>query len=495
VWTVAAVVVLGGLAAASPFLLPLAQQWLTKTPDKDGADDKGDKEDKESSHELVRDARGRPVDPPTIRLSPEAARSLRITPETTRVIATADKPRPLPPLEGTLAYDNASLFPVRPRFAGEVAEITEIPKETRDQEPDFTLPPAKRYQVTQTRPLGFGDHVTRGQVLAVVWSKDLGTAKAALVDALNNLRWSKDTLARETKTYEEGALSVATLRAAERQVRLDTNALLTAERTLRMWKLTDEEIEAIKREAGSIEEAKRDPKKETAWARVEVKAPHDGVIVEKNTNLGDWVDPVNGNPMFRIADLRTLAVWITPMEEYLPVLRKLLEKRGPGRLRWQIRLQAEPHTKPLESPIERIAPSLDPVNHSLLVMGTVSNPEGRLLVGQFITATVFVHPEKDLVEIPTTALNEESGQSLVFVQPDPTKLEFQVRRVAVTDRFKDVVFVRSKVATPSRPRKPAGLRGPWPIRPLEPGERVITQGVPMLTVALRDLVAKEDTQQ
>ena len=30
-----------------------------------------------------------------------------------------------------------------------------------------------------------------------------------------------------------------------------------------------------------------------------------------------------------------------------------------------------------------------------------------------------------------------------------------------------------------------------PIEPLRPGERVVTQGVPMLTVALRNLLAKE----
>ena len=64
----------------------------------------------------------------------------------------------------------------------------------------------------------------------------------------------------------------------------------------------------------------------------------------------------------------------------------------------------------------------------------------------------------------------------------------------VTERggFKEVVFVRSKVTDKGSPLK-ASLRGPWPIWALQPGERVVTQGVPMLTVALRDLLAKADT--
>jgi cobalt-zinc-cadmium efflux system membrane fusion protein len=196
--------------------------------------------------------------------------------------------------------------------------------------------------------------------------------------------------------------------------------------------------------------------------------------------------------MFRVADLSVLAAWVHPLEEYLPVLSRLAERHDPRGLYWQLRLQAEAGHAPLAGPILRIAPSVDPTQRTLLVMGQVANPQGRLLAGQAITATIFVRPAPGLVEVATAALNEERGQSIVFVQPDPNKLEFVQRRVAVAARFVDVVLVRSKLTPEDERLSQAGAENRLQaIRPLQPGERVVTQGVPMLTFALRDLLAKE----
>src|SRR5439155_1795970 len=95
----------------------------------------------------------------------------------------------------------------------------------------------------------------------------------------------------------------------------------------------------------------------------------------------------------------------------------------------------------------------------------------------------------------TRALNEENGQSLVFVQPDPTKAEYALRRVAVADRFRDVVFVRSQPG-PGDGRAPpaAATTRSRPVEPLRPGDRVVANSVPLLTVALRDPLAREETK-
>jgi cobalt-zinc-cadmium efflux system membrane fusion protein len=490
---VTVVLVVLGLAvgvAAATGLIPRVTEWLGHSPDQAGADNPR----KPPSHELVRDAKKRPVDPPTLRLSEEAAQSLGIRPETIVKVEPAEKPRPLPPLEGTLAWENDALYAVRPRFAGEVAEIMPAKKTPLELRFELSRPgtnPSKSPDLK--RPLTFGDRVKKGDVLAIVWSKDLGEKKAALIDALIDLRRDQQQLATRAKLFEQGAISLTSYREQERTVQKEINLVNAAERTLRIWKLTDDEIEAIKDEATKIEKTKRDPKKEQEWAKVEVKAPHDGVIVEKNTNLGDWVDPVNSPPMFRIADLSTLAFWVHPLEEYLPELQKVIDRGDPAQIRCKLRLHADPSRRELEGPLLRIAPSVDPNQHTLLVMGRIPNPDHRFLVGQFLTATVYIRPGPDLVEIPTTALNEDAGQSLVFVQRDPNKLEFTVRRVAVTDRFKDRVLVRSKIdpAAEVQPPPVPGLRGPWPVQPLRKDEHIVTQGVPMLTMALRDSLARE----
>jgi hypothetical protein len=85
---------------------------------------------------------------------------------------------------------------------------------------------------------------------------------------------------------------------------------------------------------------------------------------------------------------------------------------------------------------------------------------------------------------------------MVFVQPDPGKREFNLRRVAVVQRFKDVTYVRAAL-TPDE-KKTSELeqqRGRLPLEPLQPGERVVTRGVVELTAALEAQKAQQQTEK
>jgi cobalt-zinc-cadmium efflux system membrane fusion protein len=449
--------------------------------------------------ELVRDDENQPIRPPTLRLSAKAARALGITSATMVRAEAPTAPRALPPQIGTLAYDSERLFAVRTRFAGEVIKIEKAPPRQRGDgvllRPTFPVYPKDEPDAkSKDRPYTVGDQVRKGDLLAVVWSKDLGDKKAALIDALIDYRRDHARMKDlEKLLFTEGAVSPAAYYESQRIVRKDLSAINSAERTLRIWKLSDKEIDAIKQEAQNIEDTKRDPKKEQNWARVEVRSPCDGIIVEKNTHLGDWVDPANyATPMFRVADLDKLYVWITPAEEFLPILQRFLKKPAAAPLIWDIHLQADPKAASLVGTFLRIAPTVEPTQHTPLIVCQVHNPGDKLLVGQFVTATIKVPVDPDLVEIPTTAINEDRGQSVVFVQNDPAKLEFALRRVAVAQRFKDVVYVRRKLTDDDRAENNHLPVGFFPIRPLQPGERVVTESVVELSKALRELLAKEE---
>jgi len=266
---------------------------------------------------------------------------------------------------------------------------------------------------------------------------------------------------------------------------------------LKMWKLNDQEIADIEAEAKKIIDLKkiRDPDVEKKWAEVYMKVPRFSqdpntklVVVEKNVNLGQMVDPTT--VIFKLADLSRLQIWVHPPEEYLPLLRERLSKGA--KLKWQIQIQADPPgTKPMELPIEQIAPSLDPYLHTPMVIGYLPNKDNKYLIGQFVTATIFVQPDPDTVQIPTDALNEVEGESLVFVQPDAKKPEYTLKRVAVDSRFKDVSFVRSKLTeTDKKLSEAEKARGRRPLQPLLPGERVVTRGIVEMTAALETQLAK-----
>ena len=417
-----------------------------------------------------------------LKLSKEAIDSLGLKPtEAVRAV----KERPIPPLIGTVNYDNERLFVLGPRFAGAIEEIKQVPDSEYPQGPK------------KARPIRYGDRIEQGDTLAVLWSRDLGEKKAALVDAICALNLSRKQMEEQRKAVAAGAFPLVGLLATERQVQADNGAMLTAERTLRMWKLPDAEIEAVKNEAKTIIDSKkiRDAETEKNWARVEIKAPRFSddskrrlVIVEKNVNLGYMADPGRDSALFKLADLSRLQIWVHPPEEYYPLLRERL-KAGPGALKWHIRFQAEPaNTPPLELDVAQIAPSLEPSQHTPMLIGYLDNAEGKHLIGQFVTATIFVPPPPDTVEIPTDAINPLNGQEFVFVENPAAKDEFLIRRVLVVQSFKNTSLVRAKL-TPEEEKtsQREEALGRYPIKALLPGDRVVTRGAVELTAALEEL--------
>jgi cobalt-zinc-cadmium efflux system membrane fusion protein len=434
----------------------------------------------------MHDAKGRPG----LRVTAAVAEKLKLEPAEAQL---AGKPRPLPPLTGTLSYDSDRFFSISSRFSGEVVELATVT--------DTSGPAPKQ------RPLRVGDRVKPGALLAVLHSRELGEARAALVDALLSRQLSVETLERHQKLFDEGTIALATLHQSERQVQADRNAVLVAERTLFLMKLTDKEVQAVKDEANKLwEELKKNPKfvrnaqaEAKKFARVEIRVPRlDGdpaqelVIVEKNIQVHDLFHPDKDQPLFRVADLRRLLVVVQPPEQYLPLLHKLLDSPQKEPSSRQIEFQAATDKKPQPLQDARLAPLVRDKLATVL-MGYCDNPAGtKYAVGQFVAVTIWVPADPDAVEIPRSALQEVAGGALVFVQPDPTKHEYVLRRVAVVWRFKDVVWVRTKLtAQEVEQAAQEAKQGKLPVEPLLPGERVVTGGVGELMSALEDLLAKE----
>jgi cobalt-zinc-cadmium efflux system membrane fusion protein len=445
----AVVLVVASLAAAMPLVgLPTVKQWLKgKQPETTTVGDRG------PDVELV------PNQPDALRLPPAVVRKLGVQ---TITAEKATQPRTLE-LAGSLALDANKLARTHSRFAGEVVRLGEAEDVTESAAQGRTV----------LRPVRFGDRVAEGQLLAVVWSKDLGEKKSELVDALTQYRLDKEQLDRFDELFRKGGLSEASYRQKQRDVAGDLNAIAKAERTLLVWRLTKEEIAEVKKEAERILERKgvRDPEKERNWARVEVRAPFAGVVVEKNVAVGDIVD--TSTDLFKIANVEKLTVWAHAYEEDLPALQALPQDRR----RWTVRVKADPEAKPLQGTIEEIGYVIDPNQHTALVMGLVDNADGRLRAGQFITATVDLPPLPDRVALPTTALVEDGRTSIVFVQPDAAQPVYVQRRVVVVRRGQDQVYVRSKLTAAEEGQGLTAVR---------PGERVVTAGAVELKAALED---------
>lgn len=419
----------------------------------------------EAAAPTIIDAPGSPREPAYIDVLPEV---VRLTDIRTAAARLPTRPRELK-VSGQLSLDPNRLVHVHARFPGQVAELATVEEKN-----------AMSGGLLKTRRvLSFMDHVSKGQRLGVLWSKELGEKKSELVASLTRLRTDQMNLQRLDALYTKGATSEKALREAEYQVESGENNVEKAKWTLRSWSLTDDEIAEVEAEADRLHKERMKEKErasrslgkvelETNWARVDIVAPIDGTIVEKNVVAGNIVS--TEDDLFKIADLSTLIAWGQVYEEDLPALQS---QELP--IPWQLRVSSSPEATPISSIIDRIGETIDPNTHMALIGGPVENKKGHLFAGQFITATIAMPPEPDVVEIPTRALVEDGNESVVLVQKDPKQDRFYRRRISVVRRFADVVYVRSRL-TPEQRR--LGMEA------LHEGELVVSAGALELKAAM-----------
>ena len=396
----------------------------------------------------------------SVRLVPGSKDSLRVDRETARKIGIrtlAAEPADLPDslqLSGTLTLDAGRLEEVRSRFPGEVVEIGAI--------------------IDRSRPIRFGDFVRKDQLLAVVWSRELGEKKSELIDATSQLHLDSETLKRMEKLYQDGTISEREYRDAQRAVEAGRVAVARVLRTLQTWRVGEAEIKEIEAEAQRLIQGGTRVSDELVdkWARVEIRAALNGVVLECNAALGDIISVTDD--LFKVADLTRLRVLAYAYEEDLPQLDSLPREQR----RWTITIPADSSAAPQTGEIEQIGRIIDPTQHTALIMGWVDNTSGRLRAGQFITAAVQLPCPGNEVAIPASAVIEKGGETIVFVQTASDPIYAQ-RRVSLSRQKGETACVHIQ---PTDEQKRLG------IAPLKPGEKVVVSGAVELQQSLTDLL-------
>jgi membrane fusion protein, heavy metal efflux system len=389
---------------------------------------------------------------------------------------------------GTLAFDPDRLARIQSRFPGEVIAVGTVDGKSIDE----TKSRSQRGSLLQV-----GNRVVSDQPLAVVWSSALGDKKSDLVDALAQYNLASEDVKNLIKI--ENSVSNAVLRAAKTRQEQTRILMERAEYALRTWKVSDEEIKAVKEEADRIikrrgkvgKESETDKDRRKYWARVEIHAPIGGVIVEKNVVRGNIIDSTQD--LFKIADLTTLAVYVHIYEEDQQELQKLQKdlqekqkSKEPVVVPWRLYLTSDPHKQLIVSPgIKRLGVIVDPTQHTNLAVGYAMNKDRLLSVGQFVTAEIDIPAPPDVVSIPVGALDEDGATSHVLIQLDPDHHRYALRRVRVLQRFLDFAYVSSKLDDSDRA---AGLSE------LKPGDLIITGGAVQLKPALEEAQARAKAQ-
>jgi cobalt-zinc-cadmium efflux system membrane fusion protein len=318
-----------------------------------------------------------------------------------------------------------------------------------------------------------GDPVVKGQPLAVLESATVGLKKTELHDALVKLKLDEQILERAEKAI--GAVPEVFILNAKKSVLADLNAVTRVRMGLTALGVDETDLEQVDKEASrTAEKEKADTKEEREtrlkeWSRLTLKAPVDGVLIERNIIAGEVL--IDGTiKLFRLAKPERLLVLANCPEAELPGLRAL----KPEDRWWSIKVGDQ---KPVEGAFDQVGAVVDPDTHTGVVKGGIENKAGLLRAGQYVTARISL-PMANEWSLQAAAVVEENGQYFVFVQPDAKRPVYEQRRVLVLRRGQDVVHIR---AEPTAEEVKQG------VRTVRAGERVVISGAVELKALMDDL--------
>jgi membrane fusion protein, heavy metal efflux system len=267
-------------------------------------------------------------------------------------------------LSGHLFVDPNRLSRIHSRFAGQVVELGRVDSATAEGEP---------------RPLRYGDAVRRDQLLAVVWSREVGEKKSDLINAVSQLALDQEQYDR-LNALDKGVVPIHVVLDARRKYEGDLIEVQRVQRTLRSWRLSEQEIAEVVAEAKWMREDHHtaEPLAAERWAKFEIRSPLDGVILERNVTIGDLVEV--GADMFKIGDLTTLGVMADLYEQDLPLVESLPNDQR----RWTVYVASRVEGPGIAGGFEMIGSVIDPRQHTATVIGWVPNASGALRAGQII---------------------------------------------------------------------------------------------------------------
>lgn len=221
-----------------------------------------------------------------------------------------------------------------------------------------------------------GAHVKQGQLLAVIETPELDQqldqANAELRSAQANLQ-------------------LAQITAARWQHLLKTNSVSQQETDQAVSDLTAKRAIVASNEANV-----RRLQQLQSYERI--YAPFDGVITQRNTDIGDLIDAgQNTAPkeLFHLAAISTLRVYIPVPEVYANAVRTgekvtLTLDEYPG--------------QQFTGTLVRNSDAIDPASRTLNVEVDVANPEGKLRPGAYVFVHLAVPPDRGSVTIPSNTL-------------------------------------------------------------------------------------------
>ncbi len=285
-----------------------------------------------------------------------------------------------------------------------------------------------------------GARIEKGNILFEIDSVELGQALSEYEKSRSMKELSRRHFERERSLFERKIASERDMIDAQMDYEQHQTELKAAEQKLLVLGLREEDIAPEVHDAGNTESG-----------LLPMRAPFDGMIIEKHAVVGEQVEP--GSPVMLLADLGTLWIWA---DIYERDLARLIENKERGEIPVEVLVHAFPG-RAFNGAIDYIGATMDEMTRTVKVRATVRNDDRLLRPGMFCEVRVLVKSAEQVLSIPKVAFLSDEGHDFVFKN---LKDDFYVRRPVKKGRdFHDRVEI---------------LEG------LETGERIVADGAFLL---------------
>jgi cobalt-zinc-cadmium efflux system membrane fusion protein len=287
-------------------------------------------------------------------------------------------------VELTEAHIKSAAISIQNAAPARIRTAVQLPGEIRFNEDRTAHVVPRLAGVVESVPANLGQPVKKGQVLAVIASTGLSEQRSELLSAQKRLALAKSTYEREKKLWEEKISAEQDYLQAQQALREAEIAVANAQQKLVALGAS--------------------PQASGALNRYEIRAPFDGMVVEKHIALGEAVK--DDASIFTISDLSS--VWaeiIVPAKDLNTV-----------RVGEKVVVKATAFDSKAEGKVSYVGALLGQETRTAKARVTLPNPQMAWRPGLFVSVEVVSGEAEVPVAVAADAVQSVNEQMVVFAK-------------------------------------------------------------------------------
>ncbi len=281
-----------------------------------------------------------------------------------------------------------------PADAGKLYRYVSLPGEVRPNGDRLAHLVPRVSGVVRKVLKGFGNHVKKGEVMAILDSRELSDTKAAFLAASERVSLAKSNFEREEALFQK--------KISSEQEYLEAKQVLAEARIDR--RSAEQKLHALGFSNRYLDELPNHP--EESFTQYQIIAPFSGTIIEKHITLGEFLK--DEADAFIIADLSSVWVDLSVYQKDLPWVAK-------GQ---SVVVEATQGNLKTTAALAYLGPVIGEATRTALARIVLPNKDGEWRPGLFVNAKIAVDAFEVKLAVPRSALQKFAEGTVVFVLSD-----------------------------------------------------------------------------